>query len=103
MESLTDQRRVPRAPINFPVKISPGVDATITDVSETGIGFDCSGAAAPIEKIPLVTEVSSASMTVSEKVPVKLVWSRDSSGSKYRFGASFYSAVPVSQLLSQLK
>jgi hypothetical protein len=103
MESLIDQRRVPRLSVTFPVKISNDIEATVTDVSETGIGFECSGAASPIEQIPIFTEVSSTSMATSENIPVKLIWYKDSVENRYQFGACFFSAVALSQLFTQLK
>jgi hypothetical protein len=103
MESLAEKRRVPRVSINSHVKILPDVEATITNVSEMGVGFDCGESLSSVEKIPLFAEISPVSPTQPNAIPVKLVWYKDLPENGCRFGACFFTTLALPQLLSLLK
>ncbi|MCM8763241.1 MAG: PilZ domain-containing protein [Candidatus Omnitrophica bacterium] len=88
MQTQIDKRNSPRIAINFPLKLFPDVEASVVDISETGIRFDCKG---PVlaEDISLLMNLASSKCQKFEKVPAKVIWHKSLPENKLQCGARF--------------
>ncbi len=88
MHSKVEKRNSPRIATSLPIKLFPDVEASIVNISETGICFECKGPVLP-EDILLLLDLSSHKSKQPTKISAKVVWHKKTPENKSQFGAQF--------------
>lgn len=87
-ELLVEKRQAPRITTNLPIRLFPDVEATVIDISETGIRLDCKGPVLP-EDILLLLDLSPLKPKQQAKLPAKVVWRKALPENKFQAGVHF--------------